>query len=112
MSLNEKEQQILDNESNRSSIFVARHKETKLYTLNILKWIWGEQGWMKAKNPTIEEVKEQIAFVATYRPIWTDDINEADIWSAYTIKEFGKYVDNVDFVAVNLRTAPVEKGKE
>lgn len=106
MSLSEKEQQILDNESSRSTIFVARHKETKKYTLNILKWIWGEQGWMKTRNPTVAEVKEQITLLADRRPIWTDDINEADVWGDYTIKEFGKYVDDVEFIPVNLSTTP------
>jgi hypothetical protein len=88
-------------EDNRSSLYVAQHPETKKYSV-ILRFLMGEKGWMESAKPSIEEVKKQIDFVASRRPIWTDDINEADVWGEYTMKEYGKYLEPIEFVNVHL----------
>jgi hypothetical protein len=54
------------------------------------------------KNASVDEVKEELAFVASRRPIWTDHINEADVWGKYNIDRCQQYLPNVQFVKVTL----------
>lgn len=81
---------------------VARHKETGLYTRGIKQFLWGQQDWIKATNPTVEEVREQVRLANERHNRWTDDLQEAEIWNEYDIKHFGQYAPEVDYVDAAL----------
>ena len=84
------------------SLYVAQCPTTKRYLYKVKSFLMGEQAWMKAKNPTVEEVKEQLAFIASRRSIWVDDINEAELWDPYYQKLYGQYLPPVEFVKVTI----------
>lgn len=89
------------------SLFAARNKDTGFYSDRVINFLMGEQDWLNAKNPTLDEVKQQIDFIDSRRTIWVTDINDAEMWSDYTIKTYGKYLDNVEFIPVTLSVEAV-----
>lgn len=86
------------------SIFAARNKDSGLYTNRVINFLMGEHFWMESQKPSVSQVKEQIDFINSRRSIWCNNINEAEVWSEDTIKTYGQYLDNVEFVPITLGT--------
>ena len=93
----------------RSALYVAQHKETRLYSSRIMYVLRANEGWMKAANPSVEEVIEQLRLADARHPIWTADMQEAETWSDYYIDFYRQYVPDVEFVPVSLTVG--EAGK-
>ena len=93
---------IMGRDDENYAIYVAQCPITKKYLIGVLRFLMGEEAWMKAKNPTVDEVKAQIDFVARRRPIWVEDVNEADVWGKYNIERYQQYLPPVEFVKVTI----------
>lgn len=92
----------------RSALYVAQHPTTKLYLIGVKRFLDGQVDWIASAKATPAMVKEQLDYVETRRSIWTNDLNEADIWSdihtKYFAERYGNYLPPVEFVKVDLTT--------
>jgi AMMECR1 domain-containing protein len=86
----------------RSQLFVARHKGTGLYATRLKSFLQGCEGWRESAKPTVEEVLEEIALAATRAPMWTSDLQDAEMWDRYYIGQFQQFAPNVEFTPVKL----------
>ena len=85
-----------------SQLYVARHTQTGAYATRIQRFLSGNQEWMKAHQPSVQEVRDQLASSAERFPMWTDDVNRAETWMRYNIDIYRQYVPEVEFVPVTL----------
>ena len=86
----------------RSQLFVARHKTTGLYATRIRSFLLGCEEWRKHTKPTVEEVQKEIALSAERAPMWTSDLQDAEVWDRYYIEQFQQFVPEVEFKSVKL----------
>jgi hypothetical protein len=64
--------------------------------------------WIEAKKPTDAEVAAELAAADQRRSMWTEDMNNAELWDARDIAEFGKFLPPVEFVSVRITTTSPE----
>lgn len=85
-------------------LFVAKNKTTGRYRKHDTARLYGMKDWMDYKNPSIEEVIEQLDFLNDYYPTQseTDEINEAGLWNEWEIEKYSKYFPNVEFIKVTI----------
>lgn len=86
------------------SIYVAKSTETGLYLTRAQAFFNGNQDWIEAAKPTAAEIARQLISSGERHPMWTEDINDAEVWNAGTIAQFKEYLPPVEFVPVSLNT--------
>ena len=86
----------------RAKLHVAKHKITGLYNTRAQSFLLGKQDWMKAANPSVEEVIRQLKLADERHNMWTTDINDAEVWSFYYMNEYQKYLSEIEFIPVSL----------
>lgn len=86
----------------RCQLYVAIDNDTGLYNTRAKAFLFGQQPWMKSQNPTVEEVIEQMDYSNSRHSMWTNVLNDAEVWDSYYILEFRKYLPNVQFMKVSL----------
>lgn len=87
-------------------IFVAKHKETGLYSSDVKQFLMNNQYWMDTKKPSVEDVIQEMEWLNARKPLWTTDLQQAEVWSEYYINIWKKYLPNVEFVVASLTTSP------
>ncbi|RWZ87177.1 MAG: hypothetical protein EO766_11600 [Hydrotalea sp. AMD] len=83
-------------------IFVAKDKQTGLYSNAIHDWFLDNQIWIKETNHSVEEVIDELSQSNESSCLWTDNVRDADIWNQYNIDRWKKYLPNVEFVTVTI----------
>jgi hypothetical protein len=86
----------------RSQLFVARHKATGLYATRLKSFLQGCEGWREAAKPTVEEVQHEIKLAADRAPMWTAELQDAEVWDRYYIEQFRRFAPDVEFTPVKL----------
>ncbi|MEX3984077.1 hypothetical protein AB4Y45_34545 [Paraburkholderia sp. EG287A] len=88
--------------TDESTLYVARHKTTGLYTRHIHRWFWGNREWMKSAKPSVADVILELGFAEERSPRWTPDLNVADVWADYDIEHYSQYLPDVEFLKIRL----------
>lgn len=101
-------------DTEKSILFVAQHKETGLYQRKVgatfIRWDCRE--WIKAKNPTNQQIRDEILIMRKIiedngGKVWTDDINDCEIWDQYDIDHCLKYFPELEMINVHLKVVGI-----
>lgn len=89
-----------------STLFVARHKITGLYSRYAKQFLYGNQDWMASTQPSVARVIEELRLADERSSLWESDIQNAEVWVRYDIDRYQQYLPDVEFVAVSLSYFP------
>lgn len=84
------------NEREFYPLFLAVDDKTGFYTKNYIISLMGRREWIESANPSTEEIIEDMRLCDEHNKTsrFTKDINSAETWGLYQIKEYRKYLPN------------------
>lgn len=102
------------NMRSQSTLFVARHRETGLYQRKVGAHFirFGCREWIKFKNPSYSEIREEIESLRVCHEkdgvkVWTDDINDCEIWDLHAIQNYLQYFPELEIISFNIDTGDI-----